>query len=176
MLVIYAFVSSPCPMVLSRRPRSLSLMASQSATLVVRFCIAPISWSASVIASALSILPTTTSSLSVPLRAVIVQFSRTAILSTKHVMIHCISAWRGSILSLSILAREGVSKSALPNSMTWLSHYLTPPLLLCRKVMNGMSTMNATVTCTEPVPCKVRYYTRMSEFPPTSYKWNPSTQ
>ena len=30
------------------------------------------------------------------------------------------------------------------------------------------------VTCMEPVPC--RHYTQMSELPPTSHKWNPSTQ
>ena len=33
-----------------------------------------------------------------------------------------------------------------------------------------------TLTCTEPVPCKIRHYTRMSELPPTSHKWNPPTQ
>ena len=32
------------------------------------------------------------------------------------------------------------------------------------------------MTCTEPVPCKVRHYTQMSELPPTSHKWNSSTQ
>ena len=32
------------------------------------------------------------------------------------------------------------------------------------------------MTCTEPVPCKVRHYTRMSELPPTPHKWNPPTQ
>ena len=36
--------------------------------------------------------------------------------------------------------------------------------------------IQAMVTCTEPVPCKVRHYTRMSKLPPTSYKWNPPTQ
>ena len=32
------------------------------------------------------------------------------------------------------------------------------------------------VTCMEPVPCKVRHYTQMSELPPTPHKWNPPTQ
>ena len=52
---------------------------------------------------------------------------------------------------------------------------------LCRyythtHVRYGWGYSHSMLTCTKPVPCKVRHYTQMSELPPTSYEWNPSIQ
>ena len=37
-----------------------------------------------------------------------------------------------------------------------------------------VQAVNMPFTCMEPVLCRVRHYTRRSELPPSSYKWNSS--
>ena len=58
---------------------------------------------------------------------------------------------------------------------TWTEH-LTQSQYMSRTIGVDCFLFPVEMTHTEPVPCKVRYYTWMSELPPTSCKWNPSTQ